>query len=189
MSSLTVQFYLEGSGELHEDAPLFDFSRQYLSGAYVFTVDGIPVNADVDEYTGKTAWMQEDLSMSLQLLENMTAWVEGKSKGAGCFYDYVVFSLLELENDQVELLSYYEGSPESRHNAHCNKIELFLGFDGATQQWEAYYARLWQKLDSGNQKNAFSNLSTNVQHQLDPGIWIMALAQWHKAITEFKNRL
>lgn len=189
VTSLSVQFYLNAIGVLHDGAPLLDFNTQYLSGAFVFTVDGISVNADVNELTGEMAWMQEDLSMSLQLLENMTAWVEGKSKGAGCFYDYLVFNLLELENDHIELLSYYEGSPESRRTARCKKVDLFLGFDHATQIWEAYYTRLWQQLDAGKEHQHLSNLSSNLRRNLDPGRWTVALARWNKAIGAFKNSL
>ncbi|MEY3441840.1 MAG: hypothetical protein RLZZ519_121 [Bacteroidota bacterium] len=189
MPSLTVQFYLEGIGVVQEDAPLLDFSNKSISGAYVFTVDGIPVNADVDELTEEAVWMREDLSMSMQLLENMTAWVEGRSKGAACFYDYVVFSLLEQEDQQVELLSYFEGSPETRRIAHCKKVELFLGFDVATQLWEAYYTRLLQQLESRKAIGKQTHLSSHLQRNLDPGRWIVALAHWHKAIAVFKSNI
>lgn len=181
-----VGFYLYGVGMVGEDSPLIPDDVIGISGAFTFAIDGFPVNADGQDDSGAPLWMQEELSMSVMLLESMTGWVEGRHHGAGCCFDYVELSILDAGDGRAEVISQYASAPETKQSALCDKLDLFRGFDQATAVWEEYYSRILPLLRGRLVEKPFTYNDMCLQRALDPGIWIVALSDWHRAYAAYQ---
>lgn len=166
-----------------EDTPLPPFEeRSYGSGGFTFTVDGHPVNFDGLNDDGSPNWMIEELSMSLMLLEQMTEWVLGNYKGAGCCCDYVELGVEDLGNGIAQIRSGYGGEPlETWKTAECSKEELFRAFDAAVATWQGYFEKLTPLLLARFKDKPLKVFDWYDSRSLNPVAWGKAFDGWHSA--------
>jgi hypothetical protein len=173
-----IGFYL--SKEHGSEAAEVWEAGRYPSAAYTFEIDGIAINADEDlRPEAEPSWRIEVISMSLQLLEGVTAMRTGRFQAAGCFYDYVELELHVLPEERIEIRSFYTSDSEPKRIGTCAASDFWPGFAAATDDWMVKLRRFVARLANESEPVILQEL----RHQalaIKPELWEEAYANWQK---------